>query len=230
MLHRFRIALMNAVDAQSATAASAAAPSATPAPAPSAGEEWRNMSADAFKARLDEAGSSREKQLLKEFGVKTAAELKTALEEGKKLREAQMTEQQRLEAQVKELSPVAAKSKSMEEDIAFFLQAEEQAIPEDKRGLLELAPGAEQPGARLRWIASAKAKGLFGATAPAAAAGAAQGATRPPAPATTMAPPGPSTPPAPGTANHQAIYDGLKAKGQTIAAAAYRAQHRQQIK
>lgn len=228
MFDRYRTALMNAEGTPAPT--SAPTPAVTPPAAspPPAGEEWRNMSADAFKGRLDEAGSAREKQLMKEFGFKTPAELKTALDEGKKLRDAQLTEQQRLQAQVEELSPRAKRALDLEAAVVALLDTEEKAIPADKQALLGLAPPADQPEARLKWIAMAKAQGLFAGAA--AAATTTTPAARPPAPATTMAPPGPAAPAAPGSVNHQAVYDGMKAKGQAIAAAAYRAQHRPDIK
>lgn len=37
----------------------------------------------------------------------------------------------------------------------------ERAIPEDRRGLLELAPAANNPTARLEWLTKAHEKGLF---------------------------------------------------------------------
>jgi hypothetical protein len=231
MLHRYRSAFMQGADA--APAGSAAPAPAAPAPAapaaPAAGEEWRQMSNEAFNQRLADAGKSREAALLKEFGVKTPADLKSLLDEGKKLREAQMTEQQRLEAAVKSLEPVAAKSKALEEDVAFFLQTEEAAIPDDKKSLLELAPPADNPGARLRWIAQAKAKGIFGASAATAAATTTTTTAAPRIGATTSAPNGPAAPAPAGSQTPQQQYDALKAAGKTFAAAAFYAAHRPQI-
>lgn len=90
---------------------------------------------------------------------KRRKELESAEAELKKLKEAQMSEQEKLAARIKELEPGAARAKALEETVGKFLEAEVADVPEALRSLIPELP-AEQ---KLLWIKDAKAKGIFGA-------------------------------------------------------------------
>ena len=229
MLERYRLALCNTVDppgtqstttTQPGTATTQPAAPIPPPSAPAPGEEWRNMTGDQFKARIAEAQNAGGSKAFKDLGFKDAAEARAALDELKKLKDAQLSEQERTKKQIDELAPKAQRADELEQTVKALLEVEEKAIPDDKRGLLDLAPPATQPDKRLAWIASAKGKGLF-ASAPAAAASAAS-APREPKPATTIAPPGPTAPQPAGTLTPKQQYLALKKTSPNAAAIFYR--------
>jgi hypothetical protein len=223
MFNRYRTALMEGADPQQPTVPVAApAPTQPPAPpAPAAGEEWKNMTAEQFKARLGEATAAGEAKLLKALGVKDPGEIKSALAEFKKLQDAQLSEQERSKKQIDELAPKAQRAEKLEQAVKTLLETEEKLIPDDKKGLLDLAPSADQPEARLTWIANAKAKGLFGTAA--AVTTTIEPTPKPAAnPATTMAPNGPTPPsPAGGKSAFEKHQDMVKAGKDILAARFY---------
>ncbi len=87
-----------------------------------------------------------------------AKELEAAANELKALKEAQMTEQQKLAARIAELEPVAAKTARMETVVSALLEQELAGVPEDMR---DVVPASLAPEDRLDWLRQAKAKGLF---------------------------------------------------------------------
>lgn len=142
------------------TAANPPAPT-TPA-APSPGEEYKAMSPDAFKARLAEERNAGTAQLLKALGFEKPEQLQAALGELKNIKQASMSDAEKMASRIKELeaqAALAAKTPQLQETIRKTLQAEESAIPESRKGLLALAP--VEPELRLPWISAAKAQGLF---------------------------------------------------------------------
>lgn len=153
----------------------AGAAGTTPPPAgaagspPAAGEEYKAMTPDAFKARLEAERQAGIKAALKDLGVDSLDVAKTRLTEDAKRREAEKSELQRAQDTAKDLEPKAKRADALEASVKRFLEAEEKAIPDAKKSLLDLAPPATDPVGRLDWIANAKSKGLFGeaATTPA---------------------------------------------------------------
>lgn len=143
----------------------AAQPAAQAQPEP--GAEFRSMSPEQFAARLKAEREAGLKATLTALGVDSVDTAKARLEALAKAEQAQLTEQQRLQKQLEELAPLAAKAKAYEATIAATLEAEEKALPEAKRALLALAP--ESPAERLAWLAKAKATGLFADAAAVAA-------------------------------------------------------------
>jgi hypothetical protein len=133
--------------------------STTTQPAP--GEEYKSMSPEAFKARLAAEREAGAKGVLKDLGVEKADEAKARLAEDQKRRDAEKSELQRAQDEAKSLKPKAEKADTYEASLKRYLESEEKAIPEAKRGLLDLAPPATDINARLDWISNAKAKGLF---------------------------------------------------------------------
>jgi hypothetical protein len=174
-----------------------AAPAATPTPAavPAAAavpEDQKKLleNPDTLNARLAEAREAEQRKLFKGLNVKDMAEASAKLAELKKLQDAQLSEQERVAKQLAELQPKAERAGVLEQTVREYLAIEEGLVPEGKKGLLDLAPPAEQPEARLKWIASAKAKGLFTeattpvpAAAPTTPANTRAGITPPPTPA-----------------------------------------------
>lgn len=224
MLQRHRIALCEA-EGSATTPAAAAQPAATqPASslAPELPADLKELvnSPEAFKARLSKEREVGTKSMLKDLGFANVDEARTFLAQAKKDADAKKTEAEKMAERFAALEPKAKQAEQYERDIREYLEIEEKQIPEDKRSLLDLAPSADSPSARMKWIAAARARGLFAAaTAPS------QQAPKPVTPANTIAPPGP-TPPAPtGGASPQQIYDAHIAAGRTMAAANFAQMH-----
>lgn len=87
-----------------------------------------------------------------------AKELEAAAAELKALKEAQMTEQQKLAARIAELEPKAGKVERYESVIGALLESELATVPEKMR---DIVPQTLAPEDRLDWLRQAKAKGLF---------------------------------------------------------------------
>lgn len=165
----------NAIPAAAPAAPPAPAVAAPPPPAPppvvappafAAGEEFKAMTAAQFAARLSAERESGMRALLKDLGVESPDVVKASLAKAREAELAQMTELQKLQALAESLKPQAARAATLEARIKAVLAAEEGAVPEAKRSLLDLAP--TEPDARLEWLAKAKAAGLFKTDAPAA--------------------------------------------------------------
>jgi hypothetical protein len=139
------------------TAAAAGAAAVSLAP----GEEYKGMSPEAFKARLESERAAGTKGLLASLGVDSPDAIKKALETLKKLESEKLSETERAAARIAELEPAAKKVADLETRIRKVLEVQEAAIPEAKRGLLDLAPPATDAAARLEWIVTARAKGVF---------------------------------------------------------------------
>lgn len=209
--------------AQAAPAITQAPAAAPPTDKPAAPAEV-HLTSDALAKRLEEERASARTRLLKELGYEKAEDLKGALAKAKSIEDASLTEQQRTAKLLEELTPKAKRADTLSATLTKFLAAEEAAIPEAKRGLLDLAPLSDNPEARLEWIATAKARGLFTDAAPQPPA------LPPPAkPATTLAPSGPATPKAPGTLTAYEQHQALVKSGQTLRAAAYAQLHAREI-
>ena len=87
-----------------------------------------------------------------------AKEREAAAAELKKLKDAQMSDQERLAAQLNELKPKADKVDKYEAVIGALLESELATVPEDMR---DIVPSTLAPEDRLDWLRQAKAKGLF---------------------------------------------------------------------
>lgn len=148
------------------TAVTPPAPATPTAPAaPPPGEEYKAMSPEAFKARLTEERNAGVATLIKALGFEKPEQLQAALGELKTIKQASMSDAEKMASRIKELeaqAALAAKTPQLQETIRKTLQAEESAIPESRKGLLALAP--QEPELRLPWIAEAKARGLFAET------------------------------------------------------------------
>lgn len=132
-----------------------------------AGDDFTKMSREQFNTRLHEAGQTAVRTVLKELGFEKVEDAKARLTKAGEIEKAQMSELDRAKATAKELSSKAANADRYETAIKSYLEAEEKAVPDAKRDLLDLAPPATDPAARLDWISKAKAKGVFNVTSPA---------------------------------------------------------------
>jgi hypothetical protein len=228
MFNRYRTQLCTTADPPASGAPPAPPSSTPPAPstspaAPPPGEEWKGMTQEQFNQRLAKEREQGTKSFLKSMGFENVDQAKSFLDESKKLMDSQKTEAQRAAERLASLEPKAKQAETYETTIKKYLELEEKAIPESKRGLLALAPPTEQAAARLEWIALAKMQGLFAESAPAAATATTTPAAQalPPAdkPGSTIAPSGP-TPPKP--ASEQSAFEkwsAMKASGKDILAA-----------
>lgn len=174
----------------------------TPAPTATTSEDppW-------FKPRMDRE----RKSWLKQLGVETDDDAKAAFAELKKRRESELSDQEKLRAQVAELQATAARAKTLESAIASRADAELAALTEAQRSAVTALAG-DDPAARLNAITALRP--TWAAPAPAAPAPIA-------APATTSPASAAPAPTAPATDNVLATYEAL-VKRNPMQAAQYR--------
>lgn len=155
--------------------------------APPSGEQLKELLAKEREAAA--------RDLLKQLGFKSTDEAATAIKRGKELADASKTELERLREAAAQVAPLSQERDAYRGAVEMYLRIEIEALPEEKRGLVdELGPPADQPTARLEWLAKAKKKGLFATPAPAMPA-ASTGAGAEQRPANTRA--GSGAPPVP---------------------------------
>ncbi len=164
--------------------APAPAPAPTPAaPAPAVPPDLQALLSDPtkFAGRLEESKRAGQNAALQALGFKSIEEAKAAIDAHRAAEEAKKTELQKATEKAAALEKDAAEAKALRETIGTLLETEEKAIPPEKAPLLDkLAPPKSDPAARLKWIATARAEGIFGAAAPAAPAQSKAGGTPPP--------------------------------------------------
>jgi hypothetical protein len=210
-------ATTTAGQATGGTAAAGTTPTnTTPA---AVGEEFKGMSREAFNQRLAEAQESARRSLLKDLGVEKPEDAKSAITKARELEQASLTETQRLQKQLEELTPKAKRATTLEERNAKFVSLLESEIPESKKGLLDLAPS--DPDARAEWLLTARSKGHFKVDAPTA--------TTTANPANTIGPAGPATPKPAGTLTPYEQWQAYVAAKQTIRAANFYDSNRRAI-
>lgn len=198
------------------------APAATPAAVPPAGT--LTLTSEQLKERLDRAREGATKDTLTAMGVENIEDGKTGLAEAKKIREAAMTETERLRTQNEELAPKAQRTAQLEKVIADRVAVELAGLTEMQRVAVKASAG-DDPARQLQIIDALKPTWATQAAAPAA-----------PPPATAPTPPKPNpgntTPETPspptgeqGTApDHLAQYELLESKN-PMKAAQYRLQN-----
>lgn len=202
---------------------------AQPAPAAPALEEHQRMSRDAFNARIAEASEAGFRKALKELGADKIDDAKARLSKAAELEQAQLTESQKLQKQLDELSPRAKRAAELETILDAHAKAQFEALPASLQKYVASTAG-EDAAKRLAAINAARESGLFDALAgkPADAPAPALPA-RDPKPATTLAPPGPATPKPAGTLTPYETHRDLQRAGKTALAAQYFAAHRKAI-
>lgn len=189
--------------------AAKASPPAAPAPAPAAqppagDPAWLNP-------RLEQAKRS----ALRDAGFETPEEAAAAKKRLKELEDEKRTEQQRLEAQVKELEGPAAQAAGLQKRVdAWALQQMATLTPEQQASVKQLA--GDDASKQLEVIEALKPTWAAAPPADPAAAAAEQPAGSPPA-APSGTPPTPARPPvAPATTTHtQPAPDGSAAPAES---------------
>lgn len=163
------------------TAAPAQTPAtpATPA-APAAGEEYKGMSPDQFRARLEAERTAGLRGFLKELGIDDPAAVKATLAKAREAEQATLSVQERLTKQVSELEPRAKRAADLEKALADSVAADLATLPQEVREFIEATVG-DDPVARRRAIDTARAKKLGAAAAPPPSANLKAGGTPPPA-------------------------------------------------
>lgn len=208
-------------------------PVAPPATAPrSDGLEFRDMSADQFKERLEREREKGARDLLKELGVDSKKDRRAALKEisegrlqlSKKEQEA-ADAKAKADAEAAKLKPLEEKLKAKDEVLKRYADAEFAKLPENvQKAIAERF--ADDSQARLDGIEWMRKHGLLPTAAvPAAGAAATTEPAKPPAPATTIATPGPAPTPPVGAQTAQQQYDALMRAGKTVAAASFASLH-----
>jgi hypothetical protein len=228
MFNRYRSFLMEGADpvATGSQPASAPAPVATPpvpAPAPAAApsENQQKLLAneEMFNKRLAEAGEAAQRKLLKELGIDDPKAAKKALDDAKKLQQEKLSAEERLQARIAELEPLAKEAETSRQYIERLAKKEFDALPKAAQDFVAKMAGDDWTK-RADAIASAHETGMIAALT-AIAPSAAPAQSRPANPATTGAAPGP-TPPAPtGASSELQQYTEMKSRGQTRLAAQF---------
>lgn len=214
--------LMNAAsETPPAGTSPAPAPAQAAAPAPLAQDQAKLVeNAEAFNARLEAAKAAGERSLLKTLGVSSQDEIKAQMLELRQLKESQMSEQERIKKQLDELTPRAKRAEELEVVLGLYAEQQFAELPKEMQGFIAKVAG-DDPAARLRAIATARAEGLLKPSAPAAPAAAPE-APRAPNPATTMAPPGPAPVSSAAGPTPYEQWAKLKEEGKNVLAARYR--------
>jgi hypothetical protein len=148
-----------------------ALPGGTPPPAPGpAGTPpppTPPPASDPHKELVAREREAAERQLLKQLGFKSVDEAQAAIKRGKELADANKTELDRLREAASQAEQANAERQTLRGTVERILQTEIEALPEDKRSLVEeLGPTQDDPAARLEWLARAKKKGLFAVAPP----------------------------------------------------------------
>jgi hypothetical protein len=88
------------------------------------------LTSDKLKERLDGASASGQKALLKEFGFDTVDAAKAALKELSDLKTASLTEKEKLEKQIADLTPKAQRADTLAELFTLQVTKDFSALPE----------------------------------------------------------------------------------------------------
>ncbi|TXH41902.1 MAG: hypothetical protein E6Q97_36670 [Desulfurellales bacterium] len=201
---------------------------ATPTPAqpesPPKGEEFKAMSLEQFNKRLASERNAGINEVLSSLGVKDPSELKDLVESHRKEQANRLTEKQKLEMAVKELSPFKERAEKLDSTLKTYLDKRMGLLSEADRARVEkLAP--KDPEARLLWIEEATAEKLIGSVVESAQSK----VTEPVKPATTLAEAGPQTPKPAGTLTAYERWKSMVDSGKTFLAANYYQANRQKI-
>ena len=168
-------------------------PQATPAavPATATAAEVQLTSAQ-LKSRLDETRTAAESALLKRLGFESGEAADAFLKSAKAMQQAQMSEQEKLAARVKELEPLALEAATYKTHFAAMVETQFAALPDAAKTAID-ASAKGDPARRAELMTVMRAAGLLNGSpatptpAPAPAnAGAGQGA--PPKPTNAQTP------------------------------------------
>jgi hypothetical protein len=143
---------------EEAQAATAAADTSAQKPEPV------GITSEQLKGRLDEERAKGRNAVLKELGFEKYSDLQTALKLAKEMQDSQLSEREKLEQQIKELSPRAKRAEKYEKLLASVIAEQFSALPENVRTAID-EQAKEDPEERLRLMSVMKAAGLIGQAA-----------------------------------------------------------------
>jgi hypothetical protein len=166
---------------------SPATPPAPPSSAPvPSGPALVSMTSEQLAQRLREAESSAEKKFLKSVGFEKATDLKAILKLAKDQADADLSDKEKLERQVAELTSKAAKADALEAWKNAAVEEQFNALPETTRVLIdEDAKGDADE--RIRMMRIARKLGMLAPPAP--------GTKEPPVTPPALKPPANTAPP-----------------------------------
>lgn len=161
-----------------------AAPAAKPDPAapPAAPQTPKasDLPDEALAARLERERKSAEAKLLGSLGVTNADEIKARLKELDDLKTAQLSEAERTQKTIADLTPKAQRAEVLEQRLAAIVEEQFAALPESQRNAIDsVASGNAEK--RLELMQVMRAAGLVPIAQPPAA-------PKPPPPANTAPP------------------------------------------
>lgn len=131
-------------------------------PAPTTpGEEWRDMSTEAFNKRLSGERLSGAKDVLKSLGLGSIEEAKSAIDKAKTLEQERMTETEKLRAQIKDLEPLKAKAETYAKTVAKLAGNALEGLKESERAYIKSIAG-DDPVAQVEAIERAREFNLIG--------------------------------------------------------------------
>lgn len=138
---------------------------------------------DAFNKRLADARDSGVKEALKALGVEKIEDAKALLDFAKQAKDAQKTEFEKLQDQIKALEPKAQKAEAYEKLVADMVTAQFEGLPDAAKAAIDKVANGD-PQERLRMMNVMRDAGLLnpGPPKPPAPANAAP-ASAPPSPA-----------------------------------------------
>jgi len=175
-------------------------PQATPAAAPAAVPAFEpakapiGITSDQLAQRLEETRRTAEAATLKGLGFETREQADAYLKSAKALQQAQMSEQEKLAARVKELEPLAQQAETYRAHFAAVVETQFAALPDAAKTAID-ASAKGDPAKRAELMNVMRAAGLLNGSP----------AAPPPAPAPANAGAGQGAPPKP--TNAQTPYD-----------------------
>lgn len=105
------------------------------------GDEHKQMSHEAFNARIREAEEAGQKKALKAIGVENVDIAKTAIAKAKQLEQEKLSESEKQAARIKELEPGAARAKTLEESLSKHAAARLKLQPEKVQKYIKAVAG-----------------------------------------------------------------------------------------
>lgn len=94
-------------------------------------------------SRLEQAKSSAKKAVLSELGFDDTGSLKEALDELKSFREASLTEKERLESRLSELTPAAERAAALENTVKSYAERELASLSQAQREAVDKLSGGD---------------------------------------------------------------------------------------
>lgn len=120
------------------------------------------MTSDVLSKRLAEEREAARRGVFKKFGVEKESDLEARLAELAQLKQASMTEQEKVAAKLKELEPQAQRAKKLEALLNTAVQREIASLPEQVKAKLVESAG-ENLEEQMKYLEFLRGTGLLGA-------------------------------------------------------------------